>query len=86
MQGLRIVAPDDETVLNLESIQGPAAIPQADHYVEHGVFHRGESASSAPLKDFKVSVNAVLRVDARIRANRQFGRQCKIKESTDPGA
>lgn len=33
---------------------------EAEEYVEHGVFHRGDSASSALLQGFAVQVDAVL--------------------------
>src|SRR6185503_14466833 len=47
-----IVDPQEEriTVLRLDG----------DQYTEHGVFHRGESATSALLQGFAVSVDAVL--------------------------
>jgi Uma2 family endonuclease len=50
-----IVNPEDETVtvLRLED----------DHYVEHGLFRRGDTTSSALLTDFVVDVDALL--DAR---------------------
>ena len=50
-----IVNPEDETVTVLKL--------DGEKYVEHGVFRRGEAASSVLLKGFTVSVDAVF--DAR---------------------
>jgi Uma2 family endonuclease len=47
-----IVNPEDETVTVLRL--------EGDNYAEHGVFHRGDTASSALLIDFTIDVNALL--------------------------
>jgi Uma2 family endonuclease len=50
-----IVNPEDETI---------AVLRLAGHrYVDHGIFHRGDAATSALLSDFTVSVSDVF--DAR---------------------
>jgi hypothetical protein len=49
------VNPEDETVLVLRL--------EGDVYVEHGVFHRGDTATSALLVGFTVSVTDIF--DAR---------------------
>jgi Uma2 family endonuclease len=46
-----VVNPEEETIMVLQ-LDGSA-------YVEHGVFHRGDTASSSLLKGFTVSVDAV---------------------------
>jgi Uma2 family endonuclease len=47
-----IVHPDEETVTVLRL--------EGEHYTEHGVFHRGETATSVLLPGFAVAVDEVL--------------------------